>query len=198
MARKARRIKRQTSDNTSSRKHPIYFELLATQLSTNKEQSWFDVLPEEIKTIIWREYYKTPLLQIREFGMYRGIIRIYMQKHVHRNYYDDVKYSRNGKFMVLRHVNSTYHYDIADKDYNTHNAIVSLFSSYDATTQKRTYYKIFDEAIVPGIRSLYGLCKAVPENWDYIGRAEDIVAGRYTYNLMQGSGGIILPYTIYD
>ena len=182
MPRKAKRIRRQISNNTSSRAHPIYFELLAMQLSKQKYQSWFDILPEEIKTVIWREYFKTPLLQIQEFGMYRGIIRIYMQKHIHKNYYDDVKYSRDGKFVVLRYAANMRNYRIAnDKDY-THENIVSLFSSYDTQTKERTYYKIFDEAIVTNVKSLYGLCKAVPEDWDYIGRAEDIVAGKYTYN----------------
>ena len=179
MARKARRIKRRVSE---SPRHPVYYQLLALQLSRQRQQSWFDILPEDIKNMIWREYFKTPLLQIREFGMYRGIIRIYMQKHIHRNYYDDVKYSRDGKHVVLRYATDMGHYHISNEEHDTHSHIISLFSSYDPHTKERTYYKIFDESIVTNVRSLYGLCKAVPENWDYIGRAEDIVAGKYTYN----------------
>ncbi|MHA2082834.1 MAG: hypothetical protein ACXABD_03710 [Candidatus Thorarchaeota archaeon] len=186
MARKAKRIRRRVPNENLVYKHPTYFELLAVQLATNKQQSWFDVLPEEIKTMIWKEYYKTPLLQIREFGMYRGIIRIYMRKHIHRNYYDDVKYSRDGKHVVLRYATNAHHYHIVDKDNNTNINMDALFSSYDSASQERTYYKIFDEAIVPNIKVLYGLCKAVPEDWDYIGCAEDIVAGRYTYNPIRG------------
>ena len=173
------RIKRYVYENT---RHPIYYQLLALQLSKQKPQSWMDILPEDIKNVIWREYFKAPLLQIREFGMYRGIIRIYMQKHIHKNYYDDVKYSRDGRHVVLRCATNMKQHCIVNEEQDTHYNIVSLFSSYDTQTRERTYYKIFDDSIVTNVKSLYGLCKAVPENWDYIGRAEDIVAGKYTYN----------------
>ena len=184
MARKARRIKRRVSDMNHAilSRHSIYYHMLALQLSTQRQQSWFDILPEDVKNMIWKEYFKAPLLQIQEFGMYRGIIRIYMQKHIHRNYYDDVKYSRDGRHVALRHAANMKYYHIVSEQEHTHDNIVSLFSSYDIHTKERTYYKIFNEAIVTDVRLLYGLCKAVPENWDYIGRAEDIVAGKYTYN----------------
>ena len=58
------RIKRYVYENT---RHPIYYQLLALQLSKQKPQSWMDILPEDIKNVIWREYFKAPLLQIREF-----------------------------------------------------------------------------------------------------------------------------------
>ena len=181
MPRKAKRIKR----NPITHRNPIYFDLVARQLATQKQQSWFDILPEDIKIIIWKEYYKAPLLQIKEFGMFRAIIQIYIRNHIYKNDYDDIKYSRNGKYMVLRYSTNKDHYSIETSEcstYSLHNSIISLFSSYDTITKKRIYYKIFDESIVPNIKYLYGLCKLVPDNWDYIGRAEDIVAGKFTYN----------------
>tara|TARA_A100001015_G_C14861212_1_gene660457 strand:- start:399 stop:971 length:573 start_codon:yes stop_codon:yes gene_type:complete len=190
MPRKARRIKRQQfkskkvdSNNTTTNHNDTYFILVAKQMATNRQQSWLDSLPDEIQSMIWQKYYYNCHVQIKEFGMYRGIINIYVKRHITKELYEDAKFSRNGKYIAFQYSsNNKRYYNIIETEDSVYNEILGLFSSYASGSKQRIYYKIFNESIVPDITYLYGLCKPIPNNWEFIGRAEDIVAGRFTYN----------------
>jgi len=184
MSRKARRIKRPPPPPEQPAHHPLYFALVANQHATQTQQSWFDILPHDIQEVIWREYYKNCLLQIQEFGQYRAIIRIYLERLFKNKYYNDIKFMRNSNHdMIVRwkgNYNESPSWFRPSFGESLHKELVPLFCSFDDTYSVKTYYKIFHDRIGLIIPALYGICKAVPADWDYIGRAGEMAASRFT------------------
>ena len=184
MARKARRIKCSPLIPAQPAHHPLYFTLVANQLATQKQQSWFDILPEEIHEIIWREHYKKCLLQIQEFGQYRAIIRIYLENLFKKKYYNDIKFVRDSNHnMMVRwkgNHNESPSWFTPSFGKSLYRELVPLFCSFDKTGLIRTHYKIFHDRVGLSIPALYRLCKAVPTDWDYIGHAGEMAASKFT------------------
>jgi hypothetical protein len=194
MARKARRIKRNiqhtdiqhtdTDIQHTDTHHPSYYMLVAKQLATGQQQTWLDILPNDIHELIWREKYKECFTQIQLFGQYRKIIRIYLKQLFYSKYYDDIKFSRDGKQVTIRHPTPHTNRPMwAESSCPGHiyKELCPLFTSYGNNFSERVSFRIFDENIVPDIITLYNICKDVPENWDYMGWAGETAASKFTY-----------------
>ena len=93
-------------------------------------------------------------------------------------YYSEINYDNHSDFHLITSIHVTKP-SVFTLPYPLTQIIFDILW-YPYNT--KSWYTPSFEAIVTNVKSLYGLCKAVPEDWDYIGRAEDIVAGKYTYN----------------
>jgi hypothetical protein len=201
MPRKAKRIVRtlvQFTENMSERHHPIYYEVIASRMSSINQtfHTWLDILSEDIKHIIWKQYYQNVTIpQIHEFRQYQSIVRIFIKNHLNCKFYDDMAFTRDGKLMVRK---LTTDYDQIETEYNpqimwftndmcnlNYNTITGFFGMFDYTGLvsgifHETNISPFNRNIVRDIETLYGLCKTTPDNWDYIGRFDETGASRFT------------------
>ena len=172
MARKARRIKRNiqhtdtqhTDTQHTDNHHPAYYMLVAKQLATDKQQTWLDILPNDIHDLIAREKYKECLAQIQLFGSYRGIIRIYLKRMFHNKCYDNIQFSRDSK-QVTTYSNAASEklWVVSSCPGDIYRELWPIFSSFGTNFSERTSFRIFNDNIVPDIITLYTICNAVPE-----------------------------------
>lgn len=198
MPRKAKRIQRNINKVTYNEPGELYYNIIALrQNSKNQITTWMDILPEDVKEVIWKQFYKTNVMvQVQSFGQYRGIIRIYIKNHLKGKFYDDMKYSRNNRIHIRSehkiesdiqpHRNTLsdeiiwYTNNVHDE---CHKSICRFFGEFNYSineyqTNKGDY--IFNPKIINSIEMLYGICKLTPENWDYIGRYDETSARRFT------------------
>lgn len=170
------------------RPSPTYALLLARQATTGRQQSWLDALPSELQVMIWKEHFKGTLAQVREFGRYRAVIRLYLERYLENKYYDDVKFSRDGHLFLRRRKGQSrwWWWYTPDEPGAVYRNLVPLFTPPCEGSRGRVFPDVpaylplvFTRASAP-LPALYGLCKATPPDWDYIGRIGERTASRYT------------------
>ncbi len=161
--------------------------------------SWLDILPEDIQTLIWKKVYDFSVEQISVFGSYKALVKCYLSKHIfHNNNIKAIVLDNSDNFIQQDNDNRFYRCGENVKYYKIISQMMSPSSDWDSNNNCQKFYcaknfyrdkfntiKIFNKNIVDTLYKIYMLCKSVPDDWEKIGRWENLAATRYTKFILE-------------
>ena len=159
-------------------------------------RTWLDILPADIQTLIWKKVYDQSMEKIVVFGSYKAIVKSYFSRHLlSDNIIKTIIVDNSDNFIQYNNDNCIYRCCENVKYYRIISHLLSpstewtsknndnneiYYSEKDYYRDKFNTVKIFDKNIVNTLSKIYMLCKFVPNDWDKIGRWENLAATRYT------------------
>jgi hypothetical protein len=165
------------------------------QHSNKRYKSWLDILPEDIQTLIWKKVYNSSVEQISVFGSYKALIKCYLSRHLfnNNNNIKSIIVDNSDNFIQQNNDNRFYRWGENVKYYKIISQMLSPSSDWDCNNNYDDYcsakkfysdkfntIKIFNKNIVDTLYKIYMLCRFVPDDWQKIGRWENLAATRYT------------------